>query len=90
MALVVQKFGGTSVADAARMQRVAARVAETRRGGNEVVVVVSAMGKTTDDLIELAGEINADPPAREMDMLLTAGERISMALLAMALDAEGV
>jgi aspartate kinase len=90
MALVVQKFGGTSVADAARMQRVASRVAETRRAGNEVVVVVSAMGKTTDDLIELAGEINADPPAREMDMLLTAGERISMALLAMALDAEGV
>ncbi len=90
MPLVVQKFGGTSVADAARMQRVAARVAATRRAGNEVVVVVSAMGKTTDDLIALAAQLNNDPPAREMDMLLTAGERISMALLAMALDAEGV
>ena len=90
MALVVQKFGGTSVADGTRIQRVAARVAETRRAGNEVVVVVSAMGSTTDDLIALADEMNPDPPAREMDMLLTAGERISMSLLAMALDAEGV
>ena len=84
MPLVVQKFGGTSVADAERMRRVARRVADTRREGNEVVVVVSAMGKSTDDLIALAAEISADPPARELDMLLTAGERISMALLAMA------
>ncbi len=90
MPLVVQKFGGTSVADATRMKRVARRVADTRREGNDVVVVVSAMGKTTDDLIELAAQINDDPPGREMDMLLTAGERISMALLAMALHAEGV
>ncbi len=90
MPLVVQKYGGTSVADAARIKRVATRVALTRRGGNDVVVVVSAMGQTTDELIGLAGLITDDPPAREMDMLLTAGERISMALLAMALDAEGV
>lgn len=90
MPLVVQKYGGTSVADAARIKRVATRVALTRRGGNDVVVVVSAMGQTTDELIGLAGLITDDPPARELDMLLTAGERISMALLAMALDAEGV
>lgn len=90
MSLVVQKFGGTSVADAERMRRVARRVADTRREGHEVVVVVSAMGKTTDDLIGLAHELSSDPPARELDMLLTAGERISMALLAMALHEEGI
>jgi aspartate kinase len=90
MSLVVQKFGGTSVADAERMRRVAARVASTRREGHDVVVVVSAMGKTTDDLIALAAELSSDPPAREMDMLLTAGERISMALLAMALHEDGI
>ncbi len=72
------------------MKRVAKRIADTRRDGNDVVVVVSAMGKTTDDLIDLAAQISDDPPGREMDMLLTAGERISMALLAMALHAEGV
>jgi aspartate kinase len=90
MALYVQKFGGTSVADAARIKRVAARVAATKRAGNEVIVVVSAMGKSTDDLIDLADQLHPNPPAREMDMLLTAGERISMALLAMAIDAEGI
>ncbi len=85
MALIVQKFGGTSVADPDRIRNVAARVAETRRSGNEVIVVVSAMGGSTDDLIDLAHRVSDAPPAREMDMLLTAGERISMALLAMAL-----
>lgn len=90
MALIVQKFGGTSVGDPALILRVARRVADTRRAGNEVIVVVSAMGKSTDELIALAGAISPNPPAREMDMLLTAGERITMALVAMALDAEGV
>lgn len=90
MALIVQKFGGTSVGDPDRIRRVARRVADTHRDGNEVIVVVSAMGKSTDELIALAGDISPNPPAREMDMLLTAGERISMALVAMALDAEGV
>jgi len=90
MALIVQKFGGTSVGDPDRIKRVARRIADTSREGNEVIVVVSAMGRSTDDLIALAADITADPPAREMDMLLTAGERISMALVAMALHAEGV
>ncbi len=90
MALIVQKFGGTSVGDPALIRRVARRVADTRRAGYEVIVVVSAMGKSTDELIALAGDISPNPPAREMDMLLTAGERITMALVAMALDAEGV
>ena len=90
MSLIVQKYGGTSVGDPDRIKRVAARVARTRRAGHSVIVIVSAMGKTTDDLIGLAAEINPDPPGREMDMLLTSGERISMALLAMALDVEGV
>lgn len=89
MALVVQKFGGSSVADAAHIKRVAKRVVETRRAGNDVVVVVSAMGDTTDELLDQAAALTDDPPAREMDILLTAGERISMALLAMAIDAEG-
>ncbi len=86
MALVVAKFGGSSVADADRVKRVAERIVETRRDGNDVVVVVSAMGDTTDDLLELAEEIAPFPPGRELDMLLTAGERISMALLAMAIS----
>ena len=90
MPLVVQKYGGTSVADPDRIRHVARRVARTRRAGNDVIVVVSAMGHSTDDLITLAHEVSSDPPAREMDMLLTAGERISMALLAMALHSEGV
>lgn len=86
MALIVQKFGGSSVAGPERIKNVSRRVTETRRAGNEVIVVVSAMGAYTDDLIALAHQISDDPKAREMDMLLTAGERISMALLAMALD----
>ena len=90
MALVVQKFGGSSVADAASIQRVARRIVETKQAGNDVVVVVSAMGDTTDDLLDLAGQITDDAPAREMDILLTAGERISMALLAMAIHEQGV
>ena len=89
MPLVVQKYGGTSVADPDRIKHVSRRVARTRRAGNEVIVVVSAMGSSTDELIRLAHQVNSDPPAREMDMLLTAGERISMALLAMALHSEG-
>jgi aspartate kinase len=88
--LIVQKYGGSSVADAASIKRVAKRIAEARRAGTDVVVVVSAMGDTTDDLIELANEITPLPPAREMDILLTAGERISMSLLAMAIANLGV
>lgn len=90
MPLVVQKFGGTSVADADRIRNVARRVVETKRAGNDVVVVVSAMGKTTDDLIRLADQVSSTPYLREMDMLLTAGERISMALLAMAIQDHGL
>ena len=90
MSIVVQKYGGTSVADPERISRVADRVVATHNEGNNVVVVVSAMGKTTDELIELAAAVNPDPPAREMDMLLTAGERISMALMAMAIESRGV
>lgn len=90
MPLVVQKYGGTSVADPDRIRNVARRVAAAGRAGDELIVVVSAMGSTTDDLIDLAHRVSSHPPAREMDMLLTAGERISMALLAMALHDEGV
>ncbi|MDA8040781.1 MAG: aspartate kinase [Actinomycetota bacterium] len=90
MALVVQKFGGTSVGDAERIRSVAEHVARTRRSGDDVVVVVSAMGKTTDDLIHLAELVSTVRPGRELDMLLTAGERISMALLCMALAELGV
>lgn len=90
MAVVVQKYGGTSVADASRIDGVAERVEETKRAGSDIVVVVSAMGKTTDDLMSLADQITDSPPPREMDMLLTAGERITMALLAMALDKRGI
>ena len=89
MALVVQKYGGSSVADAERIKRVAERIVATRRAGNDVVVVVSAMGDTTDELIELAKQIVPVPAGREFDMLLTAGERISMALLAMAIHSLG-
>ncbi|MCW2888554.1 MAG: aspartate kinase [Streptosporangiaceae bacterium] len=85
MALVVQKYGGSSVADAACVKRVAQRIVATKKAGNDVVVVVSAMGDTTDELIDLAQQISPLPPGRELDMLLTAGERISMALLAMAI-----
>src|ERR671932_2192377 len=90
MALVVQKYGGTSVGDASRIRRVAERVVASRLAGNDVVVVVSAMGDTTDDLIALARRVSPDPPPRELDMLLTAGERISMSLLAMAIADLGV
>jgi aspartate kinase len=90
MALVVQKFGGTSVGDAERIRQVAERVVETHRAGNDVVVVVSAMGKTTDDLIALARAVSSGSHSREMDMLLTAGERISMSLVAMAIEDLGV
>ncbi len=90
MALVVQKFGGTSVADADRIRVIADHVSRTRRQGNDVVVVVSAMGKTTDDLIRLAGEVSAVQPPRELDMLLSAGERVAMSLLVMALAGVGV
>jgi aspartate kinase len=85
VSLVVQKFGGTSVADADRIRAVADHVARTRRSGEDVVVVVSAMGKTTDDLVRLAQDVSRVRPGRELDMLYTAGERISMALLCMAL-----
>jgi aspartate kinase len=90
MARLVQKYGGTSVADADRIRAVAENVARTRRQGNEVVVVVSAMGKTTDDLLRLADDVSSVQPPRELDMLLTAGERVSMALLCMALAELGV
>jgi aspartate kinase len=83
--LVVQKYGGSSVADAESIKRVARRIIDTKTAGNQVVVVVSAMGDTTDDLRDLAQQVSPLPPARELDMLLTAGERISMALLAMAI-----
>jgi aspartate kinase len=90
MALVVQKYGGTSVGDADRIRAVADHVARTRRGGDQVVVVVSAMGHSTDELIRLAGDVSPTRPPRELDMLLTAGERISMALVCMALADRGV
>ncbi|MEY4337868.1 MAG: hypothetical protein RL680_763 [Actinomycetota bacterium] len=85
MGLIVQKYGGSSVADAEGMKRVANRIVAAKRDGNQVVVVVSAMGDTTDELIDLAKQITPIPSGRELDMLLTAGERISMALLAMAI-----
>jgi aspartate kinase len=90
VALIVQKYGGTSVADPERMRAVAEHVAFTRRRGEDVVVVVSAMGKSTDNLIQLANEVSRTQPGREMDMLLTTGERISMALLCMALADLGI
>jgi aspartate kinase len=85
MSVVVQKYGGSSVADVVRLRRVAERVMRTRQQGHDVVVVVSAMGDTTDDLLTLAKQVSASPDRRELDMLLSAGERISMALLSMAL-----
>jgi aspartate kinase len=83
--LVVQKYGGSSVADAERIKRVAERIVSARKAGDDVAVVVSAMGDTTDDLLDLAHQVSPLPPGRELDMLLTSGERISMALLAMAI-----
>ena len=90
MALLVQKFGGTSVADVERIQAVARRIAASRDEGHELVIVVSAMGHTTDELTGMARALNVEPPQREMDMLLATGEQVSIALLAMALQAEGV
>jgi len=87
--LVVQKYGGSSLADAESIKRVARRIVETRRAGHDVCVVVSAMGDTTDELIDLAEQVSPLPPLREMDMLLTAGERISMALVAMSIATLG-
>ena len=88
--LLVQKYGGTSVGDADRIRAVADHVARTRRAGNDVVVVVSAMGKTTDELIRLADDVSGSQPPREYDMLVSSGERISMSLLCMALAGVGV
>ncbi len=85
MGIIVQKYGGSSVSDAVSIRRVARRIVDTARSGSQVAVVVSAMGDTTDELHDLANEVSPNPPGREMDMLLTAGERISMALLAMAI-----
>ena len=89
MALIVAKFGGTSVATTSRIKDVAKRLVKMQSEGNQVVAVVSAMGKSTDDLVALAADINANPPAREIDRLLSTGEQVSMTLLAMAIDALG-
>jgi len=89
VALIVQKYGGSSVADADGIKRVARRIVSTRKAGHDVAVVVSAMGDSTDELIDLANQVTPLPPGRELDMLLTAGERISMALLAMAIASLG-
>src|SRR5687768_4985199 len=95
MGLIVQKFGGTSVADAQRSRRAARRAVAAKRRGNQVVVVVSAMGDTTDDLIALAKEVcsyggcQPNPPKREMDQLLATGEQVTIALMAMAIHAQG-
>ncbi|HNI70687.1 MAG TPA: aspartate kinase [Marmoricola sp.] len=86
MGIVVQKYGGSSLSDADAIKRVARRIVEQKRAGNDVVVAVSAMGDSTDELLDLANEVSPLPPARELDMLLTAGERISMALVAMAIS----
>jgi aspartate kinase len=89
VSLIVQKYGGSSVASAERIKRVAERIVAARKAGNEVVVVVSAMGDTTDELLDLAQQVAPVPPARELDMLLTSGERISNSLVAMAISALG-
>src|SRR3954466_2456293 len=90
MGLVVQKYGGSSVSDAERIKRVAERIVATKKDGHDVCVVVSAMGDTTDELMDLAERVSPLPPGRELDMLLTAGERISMALLAMGIQSLGL
>ena len=87
MGLIVQKYGGSSLADKERILNVARRIVETKRDGNKVIAIVSAMGKTTDKLIQMAREISEVPPKREMDRLLSTGEQISMSLLAMAIQA---
>ena len=89
MSLYVMKFGGSSVGDTERMKRVARRIVEKQDEGHQCVVVVSAMGDTTDDLIDQAKLLNPEPPAREMDMLMTTGEQISMSLLSMAINQLG-
>ena len=89
MQLIVQKFGGTSVADATRMKAAARRAVEARSSGNKIVIVVSAQGKMTDELLELAYEINDKPSTRELDSLLSTGEQISSALMAMAIHSMG-
>ncbi|WP_300344580.1 aspartate kinase [Nesterenkonia sp.] len=89
MSIIVQKYGGSSVQDAESIKRVARRIVDTKRAGHQVVVVVSAMGDTTDDLLDLAADISSAPPLREMDILLSSGERMSMALLAMAIHELG-
>ena len=88
--LIVKKFGGTSVANKERIFNVASRCIEEYRKGNDVVVVLSAMGKYTDELITMARDVNEKPPKREMDMLFTIGEQMSVALMAMAMDKLGV
>lgn len=90
MALIVQKFGGSSVADTQRLENVANIITDTYQAGNQVIVVVSAQGDTTDEFIEKAGQINPNPSRREMDVLMSAGEQISMALLAMAVEKRGI
>ncbi|MDM8005593.1 MAG: aspartate kinase [Phycisphaerae bacterium] len=89
MSIIVQKFGGSSVADAEKIHRAARRAIKAKLDGHQVVMVLSAMGKTTDKLITLAKEVNPNPPKREMDMLLTTGEQVSISLMAMALEAAG-
>ena len=89
MGIIVQKYGGSSVADVEKLERVAEKVAAAKRGGDDIVVVVSAMGKSTDQLLALAKQIDPNPPRRELDMLLSTGERVSMALLAMAIQKRG-
>ena len=90
MGRVVQKYGGSSVADAESIKRVAKRIVATKQAGNDVVVVISATGDTTDELMDLALQVSPLPPPRELDMLLTAGERMSAALLAMAIHDQGL
>ena len=89
MPVIVQKFGGSSVADAYRIHLAARRAIRAKLAGNQVVLVVSAMGSTTDELLALAREVCSEPPKRELDMLLTTGEQVSIALMAMAIDAAG-
>ena len=90
MALIIQKYGGSSVADVDKLKKIASMIASVKKQGIDVVVVVSAMGKTTNQLIEMAKSISSDPPRREIDMLLSTGERTSMALLCIALKEEGI
>ena len=89
MSLIVQKFGGTSVADVEKIRAAARKAIRAQQQGNRVVMVVSAMGKNTDVLLKLASDVSPNPPAREMDMLVSTGEQVSVALVAMAIDALG-